>query len=103
MMTITQALHIAQGRVSIVSQGRDYVLHTWSPTHNATWTSHAMTRPAAQAAAYETKIRIALELLEVEDAGAIANVAVDRIMGDPTRPDWRKVARAEYQRSVGGA
>jgi hypothetical protein len=102
-MNITEALRIAKGRVSIVSQGHDYVLHTWSPSHNATWVSHSMTHSAAQAAAYETKIRLALELLEVEEAGAIANVAVDRIMGNCRRPDWRSVVRQEYVEQKGAS
>ena len=41
-MTLTQAIKRARERVTIVPQGRDYVLHTWSPKHNATWVSHSM-------------------------------------------------------------
>jgi hypothetical protein len=89
-MNTREAISTAARRVSIVQQGRDYVLHTWSERYRSTWVSHSMNRPSAMAAAYEAKVRTALELLGVEDAGEIANMTC--CDGGP-RPDWRKVVR----------
>ena len=76
-MTLEQAIKRARGRVAIVPQGRDYVLHTWSPSANATFVSHSMDYWHARAYAKEVKIREALELLGVEDAGYEANMAAE--------------------------
>ena len=88
-----KAIDIARSRVSIVSNGaRQWTVHTWSPKHNATWMSHSMPIEAAKLAAYEDRVRIALELLEIEDAGALANMAAHDGMSG-YRLDWRKVVR----------
>lgn len=94
-MTAAQAIKTAANRVSIVNNGPgQYVVHTWSPRHNATWVSNPATRDIALAHAWEAKVRTALELLGVEDADLIAHSEVDRGI---SRPDWRSVVRENAQ------
>ena len=89
-MNTAEAISLAKRRVSVVRQGHDYVLHTWSERHRSTWVSHSMDFNNARAAAYEAKVRTALELLETDNAGEIANIAC--CDGGP-RIDWRKMVR----------
>lgn len=73
-MTITKALKIARDRVSVIHYGNnDFVMQEWMPHLNATRESHHMDHGRVQAYAKEAKIRVALEVLDVEDAGAEAN------------------------------
>jgi len=73
-MNLTKALGHARDRVHIVSQGRkQYVLHTWSPKHDATWVSHSMDLWGVRMAAKEAKIEEALRLLGVEEYREEAN------------------------------
>jgi hypothetical protein len=62
-MTKQEATKIAIDRVSVVKQGDQYVVHTWSPKHNATFVSHRMSRFAATRAARETRMRMAIDLM----------------------------------------
>jgi hypothetical protein len=94
MMTPSQAIKIAASRVYIVQQGRgEYVLHTWSTDHQAWWVSHPRDRSSVFAAAWEAKVREALELLGWDriEAGAEANVALDGC--SVGREDWRTAVR----------
>lgn len=92
-MTISRAIRIAQGRVSIVPQGHQYVVRTWSPKHDATWQSDLMDRDRAHAYAWEQRVHLALDLVGCEDAQALAASAAEKAAGDPKRPDWRSIAR----------
>ena len=67
-MKITQALKIAGSRVAIVAFGDGYQIHEYRPAARATHVSHSMTWAYAVGCAKEVKIRIALDLLGVEDA-----------------------------------
>lgn len=89
-MTRKQAIKTAANRVAIVRQGEQYVVHTWSPKHNATYVSHPMTREAAMVTAWGNKLETALELLGVEDANEIVHREIDR---GPPRPDWRSLVK----------
>ncbi len=73
-MTLQDAIKRARRRVSIVNQGSQYVLHTWSPRHNAVFVSHCMDYSRVRACAREALMREALEALSVDDADAKAFV-----------------------------
>jgi hypothetical protein len=68
-MTVNEAIRTARQRVSLCSFGRQYTVHCWSPEHNATWVSHPMDWFRARAIARVDRIRNALFLLGIEDAG----------------------------------
>jgi hypothetical protein len=88
LISASKAIAIASGRVSIIPQGRDYILQTWNPQHRAWWESHSMTYHQAIASAWEAKIRTALKLLDnISDP--------DQFVYDYSGPreDWRKVVR----------
>jgi hypothetical protein len=94
MMTPSQAIKRAAARVRIIPQGRgEYVLHTWSAERCAWWVSHSMDRSRVFAAAWEAKLREALELLGWDriEAGAEASAEVQG--AGIGREDWRVVVR----------
>lgn len=73
-MTLTQAIKTARDRVRVTPWGRgQWSVNEWSPRHNATIQGQMTDRWRAVSQAKEARIRVALELLEVEDAGAVAN------------------------------
>src|SRR6185437_11222321 len=74
-MTITEAIKTARQRVTIISYGLgQFQVHTYLPERNATWMGNMTNHAMAIATARENKIRIALELMGVEDAGMEANI-----------------------------
>lgn len=68
-MTRTQALATARSRVSMEPLGNQWTVYTWSPKHNATWTSPGMDYWHARNAVWENRVCVALELLGIENAG----------------------------------
>ena len=76
-MKVAEAIKTASGRVQINCYApHTYEVLVWSPKHNAWWQGQVQRRERALHDAWEAKVRTALELLDVEDAGAIANSAV---------------------------
>lgn len=89
-LSVAQALRIAQSRISLVPQGSQWVLHHWSPQHNATHVSHPMHYFAARATASQAKIQEALELIGFTSADAGTFAQMDQVT--PNK-DWRMQVR----------
>jgi hypothetical protein len=90
-MNTKQAIATAQEQVRLVRLGDQWTVHRWSPKMNATWVSHPMEHSAAQIQAWEDKVRIALDLLGVDDPGAEANIAA--YDAGHSGEDWRTAVR----------
>lgn len=77
-MTTSKAIKIARERVRVVGYGDGrWQVHEHRPAQNVTFLSGMTSHERVVAQAKEARIKIALDLLGVEDAGAIASVLVD--------------------------
>lgn len=90
-MTLHRAIKLAQKRSHLSTLGMQYVLHTWSSQDNAWQTDPPRDHASAVSALRQTRIRLALLLLEVRDAEQIAYHASH----DPGR--WSDVVKAALE------
>jgi hypothetical protein len=93
-MTTAEALRIAAKRVRIHHFAEhQYQVDHWSTQHNAWWQGQMVRREAALHAAWEAKVCAALELLGIDDAGALAASAAFNAYPK----DWRQAVRDELK------
>lgn len=74
----TKAIKMARDKVSIVNQGSQYVVHTWSPRHNSTWVSHSMDYWKARGYARNELLKVALSARGINDPDETAYVLAER-------------------------
>ena len=68
-MTRNQAIATAKKRVCMERLGNQWAVYTWLPMSNATWVSEPMDFWRARNAVWENRVRTALELLGIDEAG----------------------------------
>jgi hypothetical protein len=95
-MTTAEAIREASKKVRVHHYGPNQwkVMH-WSARHNAWWDGDITNRPTAMMAAFENRIKIALELLgnDADDASTSAYM----YLNNSYPCDWRQCVRDEVK------
>lgn len=98
-----QAIRIASSHVRFYKFGKrqglpQYQVDHFSEQQQAWHEGHILhDRASALRSAWEHKVCIALQQLNVDDASTLAYEAVAKAASEPKFPDWRRVVRDIYR------